>query len=331
MKRSREIFLWGFFLALCFWAGYLKGYLPLSVKQRLFVQGSFQILNAAPFDLPKPFLAALESEIGQKVEVRRVRNWDELQAQLVTKNGPNLLFAPAQWIGDLSREDLLMRLNPIQTLIESSLSPDFIQPQGQNLHMLPLFWTITDFRVPNESFKDLNTVESILGNKLLAEVHLFPDIDLMVGHLKSWSVQGPATELKLKDVEGFNFKNVPKNLRPNSLWEVPHSADIPNSRSVSARRGQALMVYGMMIPRNSANKKMSYRSLERLLEPSLTEFALKNLPLGTTLNDPDGSLKILKKQRSSELREFRLPEVIVLEHRNPEGYQELLPKYNFVF
>lgn len=331
MKRSREIFLWGFLLALCFWAGYLKGYLPLSVKQRLFVQGNFQILNAAPFDFPKPFITALESEIGQKVEVRRVRNWDELQAQLVTKNGPNLLFAPSQWIGDLSREELLMRLNPIQSLIENSLSPDFILLQGRSLFMLPLFWTMTDFRVPNESFKDQETVEAILADKLLAEIHLFPDIDLMVGHLQAWSAKGPASELKLKDVEGFNFKNIPKSFRPNSLWEVPHSVEIPDSRSVTSARGRALMVYGMMIPRNSANKKMSYRSLERLMEPLLAELALKDLPLGSTLNDPDAALKISKKQRSSELREFKLHELIVLGQRNPEGYQELLPKYNFVF
>jgi hypothetical protein len=58
---------------------------------------------------------------------------------------------------------------------------------------------------------------------------------------------------------------------------------------------------------------------------------LKALPLATTLNDPAGELNIIKNQRSAELREVKLPEVILLEKRNPEGFQELLPKYNFIF
>lgn len=331
MKRSREIFLWAFFLALCFWVGYLKGYLPLSMKQRLFVRSNFQILNAAPFDFPKSFISALESEIGQKIEVHRVRSWDELQAQLVTKNGPNLLFAPAHWTDDLSREDLVLRLNPIQGQIEKQVSPDFISPQGRNLFILPLFWTITDFRVPVGSFADKDSVESLLANPFLAEIHLYPDTDLMVHHLKTWASPTAGGGLKLKDIEGFNFKNLPKALAKNSLWEVPVGADIPNSRSLQTAHGHALMIYGMMIPKNSSNRKISYRSLERLMDPMLTEFALGQLPLGTTLNDAAGELKIKKNQRSAELRGFKLPELIVLDKRNPEGYQELLPKYNFIF
>jgi hypothetical protein len=332
MKRSREIFLWTFFLALCFWAGYLKGYLPLSMKQRLFVGGTFRILNAAPFDFPKPFLLELERETGQKIEVRRVRNWDELQAQLVTRNGPNLLFAPSHWSTELAQQDLILKLNPLQTLIEKNLSPDFVTRQDRNLNLFPLYWTLTDFRVPEASFSSASTLEGVLADKLLAEVHLYPDTDLIAQHLGRWAKDPEASGgLKLKDVEGFNFKNIPKELPKNSLWEVPRIAQIAKSRALQAPRSHALMVYGMMIPRNSANKKLSYRSLETLLSPTLTEMLLAALPLGTTLRDSAGELKIRKSQRAAEIRELNLNDVIILTKRDPEGYQALLPKFNFVF
>ncbi|HEY8269739.1 MAG TPA: hypothetical protein VIG33_02545, partial [Pseudobdellovibrionaceae bacterium] len=174
MKRSREFFLWAFFLAVCFWAGYLRGYLPLSFKQGLFVKGPVKILNATPLDFPVDFIKALEEDFGQKVEVQRVKGWDEVQAKMVTKSGVHLLLAPTFWAQDLSRQSLILKLNSLQTKIEKRISPDFISLQDKNLSALPLYWTVTDFRVHKDSNLG-ETLERALENKALSEIHLYPD------------------------------------------------------------------------------------------------------------------------------------------------------------
>jgi len=323
MKRSREIILWAFFLAICFWAGYLKGFLPLTLKQGLFIKGPVRIYNAAPFDLPKNFIAALEEELSQKVEVQRIRNWDELQAKLVTKNGAHLLFAPAQWGEDLTRETLIVGQSYLQPKIEKYIDPDFIHPQGQSLQVLPLYWTVTDFRVSDSSFSGEN-LQQVLQDKNLSEVYLFPDEDLAVTHLKSWN-------LKIKDIDHYDLRKTPPEAGKNNLWEVPHSIKLSGTRLLATNNSQALMIYGMMIPKNSPNRRISYKVLEKLMDPSLQQIALSILPLGSTLKDPENELQIEKDQRSSELRNLNLHELILLKQRDLKGYQELQQRYNFSF
>lgn len=329
MKRSREFFLWAFFLTVCFWAGYLKGYLPLSFKQGLFAKGSIKILNATPMDFPVGFIKALEEDFGQKVEVQRVKDWDEVQAKMVTKNGAHLLLGPTYWAQDLGSESLILRLNPLQTKIEKRISADFISLQNKNLNVLPLFWTITDFRVHKDS--DLgDNLEQGLQHKSLSEIHLYPDTDLMATHLDSWTKQPEVGALKIKKIESFQFKNLPPEISKTAIWEVPHLVKIKDTRSLNSTRSKALLIYGMMIPKNSVNKKTSYRLLERLMDSSLEELALSKLPLGTTLRLAEGDLKIEKEQRSSELRDLKLHELIILNKRLPDLFRNYWQKYDFI-
>ena len=329
MKRSREILLWAFFIALCFWAGYLKGLLPLAFKQGLFSRGPVRILNAAPFDFPPEFTKSLEEDLGQKIEIQRVKNWDELQAKLVTKNGPNLVLAPAYWSQDLAKESLLLQLNPLQNKIDKRVSPDFISLQGKGLNVLPLYWTVTDFRTSSDSLLG-DTLNQALIHKNLKELHLYPAPDLIAVHLKQWEKNPQVGALKIKDISSYHFNGFPEELPKDSVWEVPHILKIKNSRTLDAIKSKSLVIYGMMIPRNSLNLKASYRTLERLMDPDIEEIVLKRLPLGSTLVAPDGPLKILKEQRSSELRDLKLHELIILENREPALFQEYWQKYNFI-
>lgn len=329
MKHSREFVLWTFFLAVCFWAGYLKGILPLTFKQNLFIKGPVRILNAAPFDLPQSFIKILEEDFGQKIEVQRVKNWDELQAKLVTKNGAHLILAPSFWAQDTSRESLVLRLNPMQSHIEKRLSPDFISFQGKNLTILPLYWTVTDFRVHRSSTLG-DSLDAVLQNKALSEVHLYPDADLMATHLKKWSDKASVGGLKLKDVSSFYFNKIPGAISNTALWEVPQLVEIPNTKSVSTSSNKSLLIYGVMIPKNSPNRKTSYRLLERLMDEELEEIALAKLPLGSTLQVSSANFGIKKEQRASELRDLKLHELIILEKREPDLFQEFWQKYNFI-
>lgn len=329
MKRSREVLLWAFFLAICFWAGYLKGFLPLTFKQGLFVKGPVRILNATPFDLPADFIKVLEEDFGQKVEIQRVKTWDELQAKMVIKNGPNLILAPAYWSQDLAKENLILRLNPLQSKIEKRLSPDFISLQGKNLNILPLYWTVTEFRTHKDSVLG-ETLEQALTNKNLSELHLYPNQDLMAVHLKAWSQNPQVGALKIKDIGTYHFNKLPKEIAKNSVWEVPQFLKIKDSRPLEGVRSKALEIYGMMIPKNSMNRKVSYHILERLMDQDMEELALAKLPLGSTLQVPEGPLKIDKEQRSSELRDLKLHELIILEKRWPDLFQEYWQKYNFI-
>lgn len=329
MKRSREVLLWAFFLALCFWAGYLKGFLPLTFKQGLFSRGPVRILNAAPFDFPPEFTKALEEDFGQKIEIQRVKNWDELQAKLVTKNGPNLVLAPAYWSQDLAKESLLLRLNPLQNKIDKRVSPDFISLQGKNLNVLPLYWTVTDFRTRSDSTLG-DTLNQALTHKGLTEFHLYPDPDLMAVHLKQWARNPQIGALKVKDIASYHFNGLPEEFAKDSVWEVPQILKTKNSKTLEAVKSKSLVIYGMMIPRNSINRKVSYRVLERLMDQDIEELTLTQLPLGSTLIAPDGPLKISKEQRSSELRDLKLHELIILEKREPALFQEYWQKYNFI-
>ncbi len=329
MKRSKEFFLWLFFLAICFWAGYIKGFLPLTFKQGLFAKGPVKILNATPLDFPVDFIKALEDDFGQKIEVQRAKDWDEVQAKMVIKNGAHLIIAPTYWAQDLSRESLILSLNPLQTKIEKRVSPDFISLQGKNLNVLPLYWTLTDFRV----HKDSNLGESLeeaLQSKNLTEIHLYPNVDLMATHLKLWSSNPQVGALKLKNIESFHYKNIPQEISKTSIWEVPHLLKINNSRTLSSLNSNALIIYGIMIPKNSLNKKTSYRLLERMMDRDLEEITLAKLPLGSTLQQSERNIKINKEQHSSELRDLKLHELIILDKRVPELFQNYWQKYNFI-
>lgn len=329
MKRSREVLLWAFFLALCFWAGYLKGFLPLTFKQNLFVKGPVRILNATPFDFPAELTKALEEDFGQKIEIQRIKTWDELQAKMVIKNGANLILAPAYWGQDLAKESLILRLNPLQNKIEKRLSPDFISLQGKNLNVLPLYWTVTEFRTHKDSTLG-DTVEQALASKTLTNLHLYPDTDLMAVHLKAWTQNPQIGPLKIKDIESYHFNSLPREIAKNVLWEVPHFLKIKDSRALETTKSKALVIYGMMIPKNSPNKKTSYHVLERLMDQDMEEMALAKLPMGSTLQVPDGPLKIDKEQRSSELRDLKLHELTILEKRWPDLFQDFWQKYNFI-
>jgi len=329
MKRSREFFLWAFFLAVCFWAGYLKGFLPLTFKQSLFIKGPVRILNATPFNFPSDFVKSLEEDFGQKVEIQRVKDWDELQAKLVTKTGSHLVLAPAFWAQDLDREFLLMRLNPLQTKIDAYIAADFISLQGKNLTVLPMYWTVTDFRVHKESLLG-ESLEQALVNKTFSEIHLYPDTDLVATHLHAWSKTPQVGPLKLKDIAYFKFSSPPQELSKTAIWEVPHLLKIANTRTLTSTKSRALVIYGMMIPRNSANKKLSYRLIEKMMDPSLQETVLAKLPLGSALQVQDEELKIDREQRASELRDLKLHELIILEKRLPDLFQTYWLKYNFI-
>jgi hypothetical protein len=329
MKRSREVLLWAFFLALCFWAGYLKGFLPLTFKQDLFVKGPVRILNATPFDFPQDFVKALEEDFGQKVEIQRIKNWDELQAKMVVKNGPNLILAPAYWSQDLANENLLLRLNPLQSKIEKRLSPDFISLQGKNLNVLPLYWTVTEFLTHKDSTLG-DTLDQALTNKALAELHLYPDTDLMAVHIKAWAQNPQVGLLKIKDIGTYHFNKLPQEIGKNTVWEVPQNLRIKDSRALETLKSKALVIYGMMIPKNSMNRKVSYHVLERLMDQDMEEMALAKLPLGSTLQVPDGPLKISKEQRSSELRDLKLHELVILERRWPDLFMDYWQKFNFI-
>jgi hypothetical protein len=329
MKRSKEFLFWAFFLALCFWAGYLKGFLPLTFKQNLFAKGPVRILNATPFDFPADFVKALEEDFGQKIEIQRIKTWDELQAKMVIKNGPNLILAPAYWSQDLAKENLLLRLNPLQTKIEKRLSPDFISLKGQNLNVLPLYWTVTEFRTHKDSTLG-ETLDQALTSKNLMSLHLFPDSDLMAVHLRSWEQNPQVGPLKIKDIGSYHFNKLPQEIEKNTIWEMPQILKTKDSRRLEALKSNALVIYGFMIPRNSMNRKISYHLLERLMDQDLEEMALAKLPLGSTLQVPAGPLTITKEQRSSELRDLNLHDLIILEKRWPDLFQNFWQKYNFI-
>jgi len=329
MKRSREVLLWTFFLALCFWAGYLKGFLPLTFKQNLFIKGPVRILNATPFDLPTDLVHTLEEDFGQKVEIQRIKNWDELQAKMVIKSGAHLVLAPAYWSQDLAKESLILRLNPLQSKIEKRLSPDFISLQGKNLNVLPLYWTVTEFRTHKDSTLG-DTLDQALISKNLTHLHLYPDPDLMAVHLKSWAQPPQKITLKIKDIGSYHFNNLPTEIAKNTLWEVPQFLKTKDSRTLESLKSKSLVIYGVMIPKNSTNKKTSYHVLERLMDQEMEEMALAKLPMGSTLQVPEGPLKIDKEQRSSELRDLKLHELTILEKRWPDLFQEFWQKYNFI-
>lgn len=329
MKRSREFFLWTFFLAVCFWAGYLKGILPLSFQQSLLVKGPVRLLNAAPFNLPPEFIKTLESDLGQKVEVQRVHDWDALQAKLVTRSGPHLILAPSFWAADLERENLLLKLTPVAESMESRLSADFISLQGQNLFVLPLYWTVTHFRVHQDSPLG-ESLLAALTNKNLSEIHLYPDPDIMVSHLGAWAKSLPGGGLRLKDIQSYKLTHLPAEIAKTALWEVPRLLELPHTRALNAPQGPALLIYGMMAPRNSPNRKLSYHLLEKMMDPGLQEVALARLPFGSTLSPTEGEFKIKKEQRATELRDLKLHELIILEKRKPALFQEYWQKYNFI-
>ncbi|MGZ3744651.1 MAG: hypothetical protein ACXWRE_10185 [Pseudobdellovibrionaceae bacterium] len=332
MKRSREFFLWAFFLTVCFWAGYLKGFLPLNIKQSLFIKGPIKILNASPLDFPPAFIKALEEDFGQKIEVQRIKDWDEVQAKMVTKNGAHLLFAPSFWAQDLSRESLILKLTPLQAKIERRLSPDFISLQdksGLSLNVLPLYWTVTEFLVHKESSLG-ESLEQALQSKLLSELHLYPDTDLMTTHLNSWAKNPSIGSLKLKNIESFRYNSLPSEISKTAIWEVPRLVKMQNTRSLSSPQSKALVIYGMMIPKNSLNRKTSYRLLERLLDPELEGLALAKFPLGSTLQLPEENTRIEKDQRSSELRDLKLHELVLLNERLPDLFRDYWQKYNFI-
>lgn len=301
----------------------------MTFKQSLFIKGPVRILNATPFDFPPEFLKALEEDFGQKIEVRRSRDWDDIQAKMVTKTGPHLILAPGFWAEDFSRENLILDLEPVQKKIEKRLSPDFISLQGGRRNMLPLYWTVTEFRVHKDSPLG-ETLEQALTSKNLEEIHLYPDKDLMSVHLKAWETNPAIGALKLKDIDSYHYRSLPAELSKTSVWEVPQLAEIPNSRALQSAKSKALVIYGLMIPQNSQNPKASYRLMERLMDAEIESIALHTLPLGSALQDTGVSLTIKKAQRSSELRDLKLHEVLIQEKREPELFQKLWQKYNFV-
>lgn len=323
MRRSKEFILWAFFLALCFWAGYLKGYLPGTLKQGIFSKSKVRIFNAAPFDFPRDFVLSLEQSFGQKIEIYKIRSWDDLQAKLVTKSGAHILFAPAHWSSDLSREGLIVGLSYLQSQIEKNISPDFISLGGISPQVLPLYWVKTQFITSIEGFS-VSTLDLALKDKNLTQIHLLPDRDLAAKHLKSWS---PNT----KTIEAFSFKNPPSSVNKYSIWEVPHTINPQNTKILETSKDQALILYGFMIPKNSPNRRVSYKIIENSLEPSLQQLVLSQLHLGTTFKDSAGDLKIERNQKATEIRNLKLHEMILLEKKNLSEIQDVKLKYNFIF
>ncbi|MBC7370543.1 MAG: hypothetical protein H7326_03200 [Bdellovibrionaceae bacterium] len=188
---------------------------------------------------------------------------------------------------------------------------------------VPLYWTVTKFVTGENTFSGTELAQAV-ADKNLSEVHLYPDADLMATHMKKWNIQ-------LKDVEAFAFRSPPTEIHKNALWEIPHLVAIPGARDLATAQSRSLITYSLMIPKNSANRRVSYRVIETLLETAMQKPLLAAWPLATTLIDDNNELALDKEKRATELRDLKLNELIILESRNPHDFQELQSKYNFIF
>lgn len=326
MKASKEVVLWAFFIAICFWAGYLKGYLPISLQPKIFNKDPVRILNAMPFALPPSFVNTLSEELGQRVVVHNVRNWEDLQVKMVVRAGDHVLLAPIHWAPDLERQGLIVGLSLLQAKIEKYISADFLSEHGKSPLAMPLYWTLTQFVVSDKN--ETNSLDQALNGKEYSQLRLYPDADLILRHLQDWNHNISAT--LLKNLTPLDLQRLTGTIPKDEIWEVPRLLHIQGAKTLASNGSEALLSYGAMIPKNSVNRRISYHVLEKILDPLVQERLLQQWPFGSTLKPTEG-LKVQKDQNSAEVRDLNLRDLILLDHRNLEGLHDLYEKYNLTF
>lgn len=288
--RLKELSLWFLFLITCFSAGYLKGYIPEDSWPELWGSNpEVEILLHNEVLLPDSVRQELQKKLKIQIKTLLVEDRQAFTIRTITSPGYHLAIIPNHWIDPAVKANQMSNLNPLRTLIEKSISADFLKRTDDKIYAVPIFWLATHLiRTSNESIKSW---------------YLLKDWDYIFDKMTVLNLD----EKTIKPWPFFESLPDQKN-NLSSVIEVSHIVEKTTDNSnfhTFEKDLRSLYVWSLSTPRHSPSRKMTLKLIETLIQSSTQKKIITDLELATTLTELNQS-ELPRFKKASYVRELDL-------------------------
>lgn len=285
---AKRIF-WFVFFSFCMLLGYLHGSNPDISKSAIIAPKRIGIFSTHEQFFPKEIRKELEKKFNVIFVFKVETDWDNLIADVVSKETADLIFAPSYWLNSLTKQNLLFDIHGSAPELLTLVSSDFINknPESNGLY-IPLFWMKTGFHKPSSA--DFRT---LLGNKENTDLFLLNEEDLLAAHILNWQSSNliplvKSKQILLEDTAGIS------SLENSGFRETKISQ---NQTDEDPLLKSALLMYGLAINENAPNKKLLLDLIKEYSKPENQLKIMTQTRFNTCLNnlEENNQLELSKK------------------------------------
>lgn len=303
--------------------GFLHGVLPQGIStDSLLSPQQIQVLTTDEILFPANIRSELEKELHVRFSVIVTRDWESLLANAVASPSADLIFLPSYWANTLAQQNLLSDFkNQHSGDLLQRVASDFMKPQGaQGVHFLPFYWIKTT--IETDSGQDFLT---FLRDKSRSVLFLLADEDLLLRHFQIWKEQGLLEQVLQKKILSLQLDQLAKKTEEGAV-EAPlhgeHQLEVQPFLN-------ALLIWGAVVPNNSANQELIGDILNVLSSAEYQERTLLKTPFNSTFHTVSGK-DIPRQRRADFIRDLQLKETIILDSKDQDARLKLKNEFNFI-
>lgn len=304
--------------------GFLHGVLPQGITRSLFSSPrKVQVVTTDEIFFPLEVRRELEDEFQVKFSVTITRDWDSLIAKTVPSPSVDLIFLPSFWANTLAQQNLLGDIAGHRKELQQRVASDFVASKEQDLfYFLPFYWMKTTLVTPQrQSFSDF------LKNKQKPMLFLIADEDLLLKHFEVWKSQGLWELVSQKKILTQQLDHINEHkINDEGTHEVPMRDDTQGSPDPQS---SALLIWGAVIPKNSAQKDLVLEILDTLTTPEHQERGLLKTPFNSTFFTVTAK-EIPLHRRADFVRNLQLKDTLILEKKDQGAKLKLKNNFNFI-
>lgn len=281
--------------------GFLQGWKPdLHLGEYVSKPVKIEILTISPVFFPTQILSEIEKETRTQIELRTLKNWEDLRLQMISDSKVNLVFLPFSWVQALRQENLLHESRRFQDLKTELASADFnFNTEENRQDFLPVYWAQLGFYFERPDVKTLN----------------IPDDAGMYLDLQSRNSDKGFSKMKISVSDWTTWWANPQKA---DLFLAPHVAALTRNWKLDPNRPAWLGIWGFALPKNSQLSSHDLEVIRRYADSERQTKLLKTLPLASTLTSLDEKPGPLEK-KPLYLRDLKMSHLNLIPQYNPKS------------
>lgn len=302
--------------------GFLHGVLPQGLSKIYLVRPEkIQVLTTDEIFFPAELREKLEEELHIKFSVTITRDWDAILAHTVASPAVDLIFLPSFWAKTLAHQNLLADIAGPRKELLQRVASDFTGRSEEGFFFLPFYWMKTGIKAPgDEKFIDF------LKNKKEPVLFLLADEDLLLKHFQLWKEQGVWDLVAQKKILTLQLDQFSHDLPLEGAMEASLNQE---SKDNSLSQLSSLLIWGAVIPANSAKKNLVLEILDTFTTPEYQEGNILKTPFNSAFSTVTSN-EIPLQRRAGFVRDLKLTDTLILENKEQDAKIKLKDEFNFI-
>lgn len=304
---AKRIF-WFIFFSFSMLLGYLHGSNPDISKSAIIAPKRIGVFSTHEQFFPKDVRIELERKFNVIFVFKVETDWDNLIADVISKETADIIFAPSYWLNSLTKQNLLFDIHGSAPQLLNQVASDFINKNPEsNGQFIPYFWMKTGFHKPSDA-----NFKTLLGNKENTDLFLLNEEDLLAAHITNWQSENLIPQVKTKQILLEDTAAI-SSLENSGFRETKISQNQINEDPMLK---SALLIYGLAINESAPNKKLLLDLIKEYSKPENQLKIMAQTRFNTCLNnlEEDTGLELTKK--ASYIRQLRLSNTLILDQKN---------------